>query len=161
MTPLLAAGAASIAGELVSRVAGAVSSSVKSPVSDALNLSKGRDFSRVLSRAAGNASQQQALADLQDRVWQMPEVMQAVAAQPVGSVTGAEVRADGSVAITTARGAVEVAVSAESRGAVHQIYRGMVALGMPASGVDAAGAISSLPSRLSRVPGVLVPARGL
>jgi hypothetical protein len=104
---------------------------------------------------------------LQQQVWQIPEVAAALSSQPAGTVTAAEVRADGSVALLTSRGPVEVAVSAESRNFSHRIYQGMVASGAgraelfaAATGVLGAGGAGYPSGQVSGLPGVVIPARG-
>lgn len=158
MTPLIAAGAASVAGELVSRLASAVTSVGKSAISS--SAPQGRGFDQALSHAAGKNLQQRQLEELRERLWQIPEVAQALSAQPVGAVTAAEVRADGTLAIATTRGSLEIAVSAESRMLVQQAYQGMAALGAPRADLSGVGLASSSGTGL-RVPGILVPARSL
>jgi hypothetical protein len=174
MTPLLVAGAASVAGELVSRLAGAVNSSGKSAVPS--SGARGRGFDHALFQAAGKGLEQRQLEELRERVLQIPEVSQALSSQPVGAVTAAEVRADGSVAISTTRGPLEIAVSAESRALLQQAYRSMAAMGAPGSapvgalgslgsapiGAALSGMVSSLSSApAARIPGIWIPVRSV
>ncbi len=149
-----------MAGELVSRLASAVTSSGKPAVSP--RAPQGRGFDQALFNAVGKGFQQGQMQGIQESIWQIPEVAQALSTQPVGAVTAAELRADGSIALATTRGAVEVAVSAESRALLQQAYHGMAA-----SGVSSLQANAFVPPAVGsgglvpRVPGILIPARGL
>jgi hypothetical protein len=91
----------------------------------------------------------------------MPEVRQALMNQPVGSVNGIELRADGSAALLTDRGPVEVGLSAESRGTIQDVYRGLAVLA-PAL----PGAAGQAPLQVARgvsggIPSLVVPASRL
>jgi hypothetical protein len=125
MSPLVLSGAASVANLLISGVSNALTSSaVPSPVKPA----PAKGFDHALYKAAGSGVALPSAArtsgaasglDLQRSVvLALPEVQAAISSQPAGSVTGLEIREDGSAALCTLRGPVEVALSPVSRGSV-------------------------------------------
>lgn len=139
MIPLLASGAASLAGVLVNRAAGSSSSATGGTVTlDA------KAFERALNKVSGNRgnlspAEQQAAA-LNQRLMQTPEMEAALTARPVGSVGSVEVRPDGSVFLQTGQGPVAVQLTAEARELARQTYVASVAAGSavvsPAGGVQ-------------------------
>jgi hypothetical protein len=125
MSPLVLSGAASVANLLISGVSNALTSAATpSPAKPA----PAKGFDHALYKAAGSGVALPSAArpssapsglDLQRlAVLGLPEVRAAIASQPAGSVTGVEVREDGSAALCTLRGPVEVALSPVSRGSV-------------------------------------------
>lgn len=138
MIPLLASGAASLAGVLVNRATGSASASGGTVTLDA------KAFERALNKVSGNRgnlspAEQQAAA-LQQRLMQLPEMEAALTSRPVGSVGAVEVRQDGSVMVQTAQGPLAVQLTLESRELARQTYAASVAAGAtlasPANGVQ-------------------------
>ena len=169
MSPLVISGAASVANLLVSGVgkalgASSVTASTQAPV--------GKGFDHALYKAAGSgmglAGSGASLAGVspvelqKESILQMPEVQSALAAQPAGSVTGIEVRQDGSVALSTVRGSVEVALSQSSR---ESSLRAFSAFSEAArnGGVGGVQALAVLPADAGGFPrpeGFVVPLKG-
>jgi hypothetical protein len=148
MIPLLASGAASLAGVLVNRAAGSSSSSAGNASVDP------KAFQKALSKATQerpdqSPAQQQAAA-LSHRLMQAPEVEAALSRQPVGSVSAVEVRADGSVVLQTASGPVAVQMSDASRGIAQQLYASSTVPGAPSA--SGSGASVSGPTAALRLP---------
>ena len=122
MSPLVISGAASVANLLASGVSRVVGLPSSTP---SIQPSSVKGFDHALYKAAGSGmglpSSSQRLGGMspielqKESIFQVTEVQSALAAQPAGSVNGIEVRQDGSVALSTARGSVEVALSQSSR----------------------------------------------
>lgn len=119
MNPIVASGAASLAGVLVRKISGQSSSAAGNVLLDP------KEFERALNRAGASrerhAAHQQA-ADLRQRLMQRPEVEAAISAQPSGTVSGLDVRPDGSVSLRTSAGAVAVRMGSESRELAQTLY---------------------------------------
>lgn len=132
MNPILASGAASLAGVLINKVSGHSSSP-----SGNLMLEP-KEFERALNRAGGSrdrqAVQQQA-ADLHQKLLQRPEVEAAIYSQPPGAVTGLELRADGSLSLRTSAGPVAVQMGSATRELAQAVYS--------ASAVQAAAGVAT------------------
>ena len=125
MSPLVLSGVASVADLLISGVGNAL----RSPASSStVQPAPAKGFDHALYKAAGSGvalphaarpSSSASGLDLQrSAVLGLPEVQAAIASLPAGSVTGVEVREDGSAALCTLRGPVEVALSQASRESV-------------------------------------------
>lgn len=119
MTPIVASGAASLAGVLINRAASYASSGSGNVSLDS------KQFERALNKAVGsrerNAVEHQA-AELRQRLMNRPELEAAIYSQPPGSVSGVEVRADGAVSLQTARGPVAVQLGDTSRELAQSLY---------------------------------------
>ena len=135
MTPIVASGAASLAGVLINKAASYASSASGNVALDS------KQFERALNKATSsrerNAVEHQA-AELQQRLMKRPELEAAIYNQPVGSVTGMEVRADGSVSLQTAKGPVAVQLGGATRELAQSLYA--------VSAVQGVGAASPLGS---------------
>lgn len=124
MTPILASGAASLAGVLVNRITGSSSSS---SASNSANIQLDpKAFERTLNQARDrrhDASELQAAgAELRRKLLQQPEIEAAMYAQPAGSVSAVSINADGSVALQTSRGPVAVHLSEQTRAMAQSLY---------------------------------------
>jgi hypothetical protein len=140
MNPIVASGAASLAGVLINKVSGHSSS----PSGNVMLEPK--EFERALNKASGSrdrqAAQQQAV-DLRHRLMQRPELEAAIFSQPPGSVTGVELRADGSMSLRTSNGPVAVQVGSATRELAQAVYSASAVQG-PA-GVATANSASQAP----------------
>jgi len=120
MNPIVASGAASLAGVLINKVVGHSSSPGGNVVLDA------KEFERALNKAGGTRNrsgiQQQQQDDLRQRLMRQPEVESAIYSQAAGSVTGMEIRADGSMSLRTSNGPVAVHLSSASRELAQSLY---------------------------------------
>jgi hypothetical protein len=169
MSPLVISGAASVANLLISGVgkalgAPSVTASTQAP------LAKG--FDHALYKAAGSgmglAGSASALNGVspvefqKESILRMPEVQSALAAQPAGSVTGIEVRQDGSVALSTARGAVEVSLSQASRESSIRAFSTLAeaARNGGVGGVQALSVLSADAGGFPRAEGFVLPLSG-
>lgn len=126
-------------------------------------------FDQVLHRASHSVQDQARVDESRAALVRVPEVARALSQQPAGSVTSFEVRADGSLALGTARGPVEVALSVESQAVVRQIFQGISqggdslltpSLGAAAGFAPATSAVMG-GAAVSRVPSVVIAAAGL
>jgi hypothetical protein len=119
MTPIVASGAASLAGVLISKAANYASSASGNVSLDP------KQFERALNKATGSrehgAFERQA-ADLRQRLMNRPELEAAVYSQPAGSVSGVQIQADGSVSLQTARGPVAVQLGDATRQLAQSLY---------------------------------------
>lgn len=119
MTPIVASGAASLAGVLINKVAGHASSE-----SGNVHLNP-KEFERALNKASASrerhATDQQA-ADLRQKLMRAPELEAAIYSQPPGSVTGVEIKADGALSLHTSRGPVAVQLGSASRELAQSLY---------------------------------------
>ena len=171
MSPLVLSGAASVANLLISGVSNALSSPA---VSVSSQPAPAKGFDHALYKAAGSgvalpsasrSSGQGSGVELQrSSILQLPEIQSAIAGQPTGSVTGVEVREDGSAAISTLRGPVEVALSQPSRESVLRVCSVLSELSRAGNAL-AAGSIvvSSVPSEADGFPraaGFVMPLSG-
>ncbi len=136
MTPILASGAASLAGVLVNRLSGASSSASSGNV--ALDP---KAFERSLNRASGREREtSQAHADaLRKKLLQTPEIEAAVLGLPPGSVSSLSIQADGTVHLQTDRGPVAVRLSDQARAAAQSLYAATAVAG-PAGPAGMGGA---------------------
>ena len=119
MTPIVASGAASLAGVLINKAANYASSASGNVSLDA------KQFERALNKAAGSrerAAVQHQAAELRQRLMNRPELEAAIYSQPPGSVSGMEIRADGSVSLQTAKGPVAVQLGDASRELAQSLY---------------------------------------
>lgn len=135
MIPLIAAGAASLTDVLVHRFSGSSSTGSGNTHVDS------KSFQKSLDRAAGNRAilspaEQQAAA-LTHRLLHSPEVESAISAQPAGSVTAVDVKADGTLHLRTSAGSVAVQLLPENRALAQQVYASSVLAGTPSSQVAA------------------------
>jgi hypothetical protein len=144
MNPIVASGAASLAGVLINKISGHSSSPSGNVLLDP------KEFERALNKAGGSkerqALQHQA-ADLRQRLMQRPEVEAAIYSQAPGSVSGLEVRADGSLSLRTSSGVVAVQLGSASRELAQSLYSvsAVQASAAPASAGDATHAPLFLP----------------
>jgi hypothetical protein len=119
MTPIVASGAASLAGVLINKAASYASSASGNVSLDS------KQFERALNKAAGSrersAVEHQA-ADLRQRLMNRPELEAAIYSQPAGSVSGVQIHADGSVSLQTAKGPVAVQLGDASRELAQSLY---------------------------------------
>lgn len=119
MTPIVASGAASLAGVLVNKVVGYAST-------DSGNVSlNAKEFERALNKASNSRERQaadQQAADLRQRLLHAPEVEAAIYSQPQGTVTGLEIKSDGSLSLQTTKGAVAVQLGSASRELAQSLY---------------------------------------
>jgi hypothetical protein len=140
MNPIVASGAASLAGVLISKVAGHSSSS-----SGNVQLNP-KDFERALNKAAGSkerhALEQQA-SDLRHRLMHRPEVEAAIYSQPSGSVSGIQLSADGSISLRTSAGAVPIQLGSATREMAQALYS--VSAVQPSSGAASFGTATQAP----------------
>jgi hypothetical protein len=119
MNPIVASGAASLAGVLINKVSGHSSS----PSGNVLLEPK--EFERALNKAGGSRDRQSVqhqAADLRQKLMQRPEVEAAIYSQPPGSVTGLELRADGSLSLRTNAGPVAVQMGSATRELAQAVY---------------------------------------
>jgi hypothetical protein len=119
MIPIVASGAASLAGVLISKAAGHASSAAGNVTVDP------KEFERTLNKAGGARERQAAdhqATDLRQRLMQRPELEAAIYNQPAGSVSGVEIRADGSLSLRTANGPVAVQLGSASRELAQSLY---------------------------------------
>ena len=119
MIPIVASGAASLAGVLINKAIGQASSAQGNVSLDP------KEFERVLNKAAGAKERQvagQQAADLRQRLMQRPELEAAIYNQPAGTVSGVEIRADGAVSLRTSNGPVGVQLGAASRELAQSLY---------------------------------------
>lgn len=119
MNPIVASGAASLAGVLINKVAGHSSSSSGNVVLDP------KEFERALNRAGGTRDRhgiQQQQEDLRHRLMRQPEVEAAIYSQAAGTVSGMEIRGDGSLSLRTSTGTVAVQLSSASRELAQSLY---------------------------------------
>lgn len=153
MSPLVLSGVASVADLVISRVGNALRSpSSPSPVQAA----PAKGFDHALYKAAGSgvalphAARPASAApgpDLQRMsILGLPEMQAVIASQPAGSVTGVEVREDGSAALCTLRGSVEVALSQASRESVVRTVSSIAELSRTGGGA------STVAARFTAVP---------
>jgi len=130
MTPIVASGAASLAGVLVNKAVSYASSASGNVSLDS------KQFERALNKASGarerSAVEHQA-ADLRQRLMNRPELEAAIYNQPAGSVSGLQIRADGSVSLQTARGPVSVQLGDVSRELAQSLYAVSAVQGAPES----------------------------
>jgi hypothetical protein len=144
MIPIVASGAASLAGVLINRAAGHASSETGN-----VSLNP-KEFERALNKATGSrqrhAVEQQA-SDLRQRLLQRPELEAAISNQPPGSVSGVEIRADGSLSLRTSNGPVAVQLGADSRGLAQSLYAVSAVQGV--SGTTASNTATQSPLLLS------------
>jgi len=147
MSPLVLSGVASVADLLISGVGNAL----RSPApSSTVQPAPAKGFDHALYKAAGSgvalphAARPSSAAsglDLQrSAVMGLPEVQAAIASLPAGSVTGVEVREDGSASLCTLRGPVEVALSQASRESVVRTVSSIAELSRIGSGGSAVAA---------------------
>jgi hypothetical protein len=156
MSPLVLSGAASVANLLISGVSNALTPSV---APSSVKPAPAKGFDHALYKAAGSgvvlpsAARPSSAAsglDLQrSAVLELPEVQAAISRQPAGSVTGVEVREDGSAALCTFRGPVEVALSPVSRASV---ARAVSSIGELAESLRFGNGQSAVVNRLMAVP---------
>ena len=163
MSPLALSGVASVADLLISGIGNALRSPASSSTVQPA-LAKG--FDHALYKAAGSGvalphavrpSSAASGLDLQrSAVLGLPEVQAAVAGLPAGSVTGVEVREDGSAALWTLRGPVEVALSQASRESVVRTVSSIAELSRTGSGGSAvaAGFMAVSPATASEADGI-------
>ena len=139
MIPIVASGAASLAGVLISKAVGQASSASGNVSIDP------KEFERALNKASGtkerHAAGQQA-ADLRQRLMQRPELEAAIYSQPAGAVSGVEIRADGSLSLRTANGPVAVQLGSASRELAQSLYavsavQGVAGTAAPTTGTQA------------------------
>ena len=147
MSPLVLTGVASVADLLIS----GVSNAFRSPASSSsVQPAPAKGFDHALYKAAGSgvalphtarSASQASGGDLQkSAVLGLPEVQVAIARQPAGSITGIEVREDGSAALCTHRGPVELALSAASRESVSRVFSSITELSRLGNGGSAMAA---------------------
>lgn len=172
MSPLVISGAASVANLLVSgagKFLGSPSVTASTPAPIA------RGFDHALYKAAGmgmgvaNSAPDSvgvSPVDFQrESILRMPEVQSAIASQPAGSVNGIEVRQDGSIALSTARGAVEVSLSQSSREVSLRAFAALseVSRSVGPGGLGGAQTLAALPADSSGFPraeGFVLPLKG-
>ena len=119
MTPIIASGAASLVGVLVNRAAGQASTP------EGNHAIHPKEFERALNKAATTRERQMAevqAAELRHRLLHSAEVEAAVSNQPKGTVSGLEIKADGSVSLQTSRGPVAVQLGSPSRELAQAVY---------------------------------------
>ena len=119
MIPIVASGAASLAGVLINKAVGQASSASGNVSLDP------KEFERALNRAAGSRDRRavdQQASDLRQRLMQRPELEAAIYSQPAGSVSGVEIRGDGSVSLRTSNGPVAVQLGGVSRDLAQSLY---------------------------------------
>jgi hypothetical protein len=119
MIPIVASSAASLAGVLISKAAAHSSSSAGNVSVDP------KEFERALNKAGGSRDRHpvdQQASDLRQRLLQRPELEAAIYSQPAGSVSGVEIRADGSLSLQTNRGPVAVQLGSASRELAQSLY---------------------------------------
>ncbi len=147
MSPLVLSGVASVADLLIS----GVGSALRPPASSStVQPAPAKGFDHALYKAAGSGVALPPTArpsnaapglDLQrSAILGLPEVQAAIASLPAGSVTGVEVREDGSAALCTLRGPVEVALSQASREGVVRTVASIAELSQIGSGGSAVAA---------------------
>lgn len=141
MTPIVASGAASLAGVLINKAVGFASSASGNVSLDP------KEFERALNKAAGSrerhAVDQQA-TDLRQRLLKQPELEAAIYSQPAGSVSGVEIRADGTLSLQTARGPVAVQLGGQSRELAQELYAVSAVQGVGGIAAQSVGAQSPL-----------------
>jgi len=140
MNPIVASGAASLAGVLIRKVSGHSSS----PSGNVMLEPK--EFERALNKAGGSRERQagqQQVADLRQRLMQRPEVEAAIYSQPPGSVTGLELRPDGSLFLRTSAGPVAVQLGSATRELAQAVYSASAV--QAAAGVAAANSATQAP----------------
>jgi hypothetical protein len=148
MNPIVASGAASLAGVLINKAVGQASSAQGNVALDP------KEFERALNKAAGVKGRQaagQQAADLRQRLMQRPELEAAIYSQPAGSVSGVEVRADGSLSLRTSNGPVSVQLGAASRELAQSLYAVSAVQGV---------AGSAAPTSATQAP-LLLPLQGV
>jgi hypothetical protein len=163
MSPLVLSGVASVADLLISGVGNAL----RSPASSStVPPAPAKGFDHALYKAAGSgvslphaARPSSAVSglDLQrSAVLGLPEVQAAIASLPVGSVTGVELREDGSAALCTFRGPVEVSLSQASREIVGRTVSSIAELSQSGSGRSALAAqfMAVAPTAVAEADGV-------
>ena len=119
MIPIVASGAASLAGVLINKAAGHASSSAGNFSVDP------KEFERALNKAGGGRDRSpvdQQASDLRQRLMHRPEVEAAIYSQPPGSVSGVEIRADGTLSLQTNKGPVAVQLGSASRELAQSLY---------------------------------------
>lgn len=169
MSPLVISGAASVANLLASGVSKVLGSPSVTASSQA-PLAKG--FDHALYKAAGSgmglASSSPSLGGAspvelqQESILRMQEVQSALASQPAGSVNGIEIRQDGSVALSTARGSVEVSLSQSSRESSLRVFSALseAARNGGVGGVQALAVLPADASGFPRAEGFVLPLKG-
>jgi hypothetical protein len=163
MSPLVLSGVASVADLLISGVGNAL----RSPASSsAVPPAPAKGFDHALYKAAGSGvamphpARPSGMApgvDLQkSAVLGLPEVQAAIASLPAGSVTGVEVREDGSAALCTLRGPVELSLSQAARQSVVRVFSSIAELSQIGGGGSAVAAqfMAVPPAAASEVDGV-------
>ena len=75
----------------------------------------------------------QQASDLRQRLMQRPELEAAIYSQPAGSVSGVEIRADGSLSLRTGNGPVAVQLGSASRELAQSLYAVSAVQGMSGS----------------------------
>jgi hypothetical protein len=153
MTPIVASGAASLVGVLVNRAAGHASTS------EGNHAIHPKDFERALNRAATTRERQVAemqAAELRQRLLHSAEVEAAISNQPRGTVSGLEIKADGSVSLQTNRGPVAVQLGGASRELAQAVY-----LASAVQSSQGAAATNSAPQSPLLVPLELVQGAAL
>jgi len=131
MIPIVASSAASLAGVLISKAAGHASSSTGNVSVDP------KEFERALNKAGGPRDRQsvdQQASDLRQRLMQRPELESAIYNQPAGSVSGVEIRGDGSLSLQTSKGPVAVQLGSASRELAQSLYAVSAVQGMAGAG---------------------------
>ena len=140
MNPIVASGAASLAGVLINKVAGHSSSS-----SGNVQLNP-KEFERALNKASDSkdrhALEQQA-SDLRHRLMHRPEVEAAIYSQPLGSVSGVQLGSDGSISLRTSAGTVPVQLGSETREMAQALYS--VSAVQPSPGAASFGTATQAP----------------
>lgn len=150
MTPIVASGAASLAGVLINKAASYASSASGNVSLDS------KQFERALNKAAGareRSSVEHQAADLRQRLINRPELEAAIYNQPAGSVSGLQIRADGTVSLQTAKGPVAVQLGDVSRQLAQSLYAVSAVQGVPG--------LSSLGSATQSQSPLMLPLQGV
>ena len=144
MTPILASGAASLAGILVNRLGGSSSSVEGNTVLDP------KAFERSLNRASGKDREAAPHAEpesLRRKLMLQPDIEAAILGQPAGSVSSLSIQADGSVQLNTSRGPVAVHLSEQSRAMAQSLYTASAVQGT--AGVHQMGTATGAPVQIA------------